>query len=57
VRHFLWMAVFAALTAAVFGVVAKGATRDRVIYGLKAFGEFMFIGLALAWILYFLPFK
>jgi hypothetical protein len=57
VTHFLWMAVFAALTAVVFGAVAKGTNRDRMIYGLKVFGEFMFIGLALGWILYFLPFR
>jgi len=57
VKHFLWMAVFAALTAVVFGAVAKGTNRDRMIYGLKVFGEFMLIGLALAWLLYFLPFK
>ena len=54
-RHVLWMAVFAGLTAVVFGVVAKGTERQRLIYGLKVFGEFMFIALALGWILYFLP--
>jgi len=57
VRHFLWMSVFAALTAVVFGAVAKGTSRDRLIYGLKVFGEFMLIGLALGWLLYFLPLR
>ena len=56
-RHFFWMAVFAALTALVFGAVAKGTNRERIIYGVKVFGEFMFIGLALGWLLYFLPLK
>lgn len=56
-RHFLWMSVFAALTAVVFGAVAKGTSRDRLIYGLKVFGEFMLIGLALGWLLYFLPLR
>jgi hypothetical protein len=56
-RHLLWMAVFAGLTAVVFGVVAKGSNRQRVIYGLKVFGEFMFIALVLGWILYFLPYR
>ena len=56
-KHFFWMALFAALTAVVFGAIAKGTSRDRVIYGLKVFGEFMFIGLALGWLLYFLPLK
>jgi hypothetical protein len=54
-RHVLWMAIFAGLTGIVFGVVAKGSDRQRLIYGLKVFGEFMFIALALGWILYFLP--
>ena len=27
------------------------------MYGLKVFAEFMVIGLVLAWILYFIPFK
>ena len=56
-KHFFWMAVFAALTAVVFGAVAKGSSRDRVVYGLKVFGEFMLIGLALGWLLYFLPLR
>lgn len=56
-RHVLWMAVFACLTGVVFGVVAKGSDRQRLIYGLKVFGEFMFIALALGWILYFLPYR
>jgi hypothetical protein len=56
-RHLLWMAVFAWLTAVVFGVVAKGNGRDRLIYGIKVFAQFMLIGLALGWALYFLPLK
>jgi len=55
--HLLWMAVFAGLTAIVFGVVAKGTNRHRLVYGLKVFAEFMFIALALGWVLYFLPFR
>ncbi len=53
--HLLWMAVFAGLTAVVFGVVAKGSNRDRTRYGLKVFAEFILIALALGWLLYFLP--
>ena len=55
-RHFLIMTVFAALAGIVFGTVAKDSNRDRVVYGLKVFAEFMIIGLLLAWILYFIPF-
>ena len=56
-RHLFWMAVFAGLTAVVFGVVAKGTDRQRLAYGLKVFGEFLFIAFALGWILYFLPLR
>ena len=55
-RHLLWMAVFAALTGIVFGVVAKGTERQRLLYGLKVVGEFIAIAFVLGWILYFLPF-
>ncbi len=56
-RHILWMAFFAALTGVVFGVVAKGTERQRAIYGLKVFGEFLVIAFILGWVLYFLPLK
>ena len=56
-RHLLWMTFFAALTGVVFGAVAKGTDRQRLIYGLKVFGEFIVIAFILGWILYFLPFR
>jgi hypothetical protein len=56
-KHVLWMAVFAGLTAVVFGVVAKGTDRQRLMYGLKVGGEFIFIAFILGWILYFLPLR
>jgi len=56
-RHVLWMSVFAALTAVVFGVVAKGDTGQRVRYALKVFAEFLVVAFILGWILYFLPFR
>ena len=49
------MAMFAGLAAIVFGAMTKDTTRDRLIYGLKVFAEFMVIGLVLSWILYFIP--
>jgi hypothetical protein len=55
--HLFWMAVFAGLTAVVFGVVARGSNRQRLLYGLKVFGEFIFVALILGWILSFLPFR
>jgi hypothetical protein len=54
-RHFLVMALFAALAAIVLGAMAKDDTRERLIYGLKVFAEFMVIGLVLSWILFFIP--
>lgn len=55
-RHFMVMTAFAFIASAVFGTVARDTSRDRLIYGLKIFAEFMVIGLALSWLLYFLPF-
>lgn len=55
-RHFFVLTSFAVLAAVVFGIVAKDGHRERVTYGLKVFAEFMVIGLALGWVLYFLPF-
>ena len=54
-RHFLVMTAFAVLAAVVFGTVAKEAKSERLSYGLKVFLEFLIIGLALAWVLYFIP--
>ena len=54
--HLLVMMMFAAIVALVFGVVARNTGRESVMYGLKVFAEFVGIGLALAWLLYFLPF-
>lgn len=54
-RHFLVMMLFGALSSVVFGAMAKDNSRERFIYGVKVFAEFMAIGLMLAWILYFIP--
>ena len=56
-RHVLWMAVFAALTAVVFGIAAKGDDRQRLMYGLKVFAEFVVVAFLLGWILYLIPFR
>ena len=56
-RHVLWMSVFAALTAVVFGIAAKGDDRQRLMYGLKVFAEFIVVAFLLGWILYFIPFR
>ena len=56
-RHLLWMAVFAALTAVVFGIAVKGDDRQKLMYGLKVFAEFLVVAFLLGWILYFIPFR
>ena len=49
------MCLFAALASLVFGAMAKDTNQERWLYGLKVFAEFMVIGLALGWVLYFIP--
>ena len=56
-RHFLMLLLFSALVAVVFGVTAKQTPRERLLYGLKVFGEFVIIGIVLACVLYFLPLR
>lgn len=54
-RHFLVMTLFAVLASVVFGAMAKDTPRERVLYGLKVFAEFIIFGIVLAWVLYFIP--
>ncbi|HEX8175254.1 MAG TPA: hypothetical protein VF543_09050 [Pyrinomonadaceae bacterium] len=54
--HLLVMMLFAALVGVVMGIVSRETGREQLLYGLKVFGEFVVIGLLLAWGLYFLPF-
>jgi hypothetical protein len=55
--HFLAMVLFSLLVAIVFAALSSEhhSTSDRVRYGLKVFGSFVLIGLAIAWVLYPLP--
>lgn len=54
-KHLLVMMLFAALVGVVMGTISRETARERLLYGLKVFGEFVVIGLVLAWLLYFLP--
>ena len=49
------MVLFAAFASIVFGAMAKDTARERALYGLKVFAEFIGFGLVLGWILYFIP--
>jgi undecaprenyl pyrophosphate phosphatase UppP len=53
--HLLVMILFAALVGTVMGLISRETAREQFRYGLKVFGEFVVIGLVLAWVLYFLP--
>ena len=54
-KHFLLMLLFAAVVAVPFGVVGREGAQRRFRYGLKVFVEFLGVGLALAWLLYWIP--
>jgi len=53
--HLIMMLTFAFLVSIVFaGINSEVLTeKARFFYGLKVFGSFMGVGLALAWVLYF----
>lgn len=53
--HFIYLTAFAFFISVGFGVFAEGTTRDRIIYAVKSFAQFMVISLMLGWILYFIP--
>jgi hypothetical protein len=53
--HFAYLFAFALLVSVAFGVFANGTSRERIIYGLKIFAQFVVISLVLAWIFYFIP--
>jgi hypothetical protein len=54
-KHFLLMALFAAVVAIPFGVVGREGAQNKLRYGLKVFAEFLGVGLGLAWLLYWIP--
>ena len=53
--HFLYLLGFGFFVAVAFAVFHNGTTRDRVIFAVKTFLQFVIVSLVLAWILYFLP--
>jgi len=54
-RHFALMCLFALLVAVVFAIVGREGERGRVLYALRVFAEFVGVGFALAWLLYWIP--
>ena len=53
--HFLYLIGFAFFVSIAFAVYANGATKERIIYGVKTFLQFVVVSLVLAWLLYFIP--
>lgn len=53
--HFLYLVAFALFVALAFGVFSNGTPKERFIYGLKSFAQFVLVSLVLAWIFYFVP--
>jgi len=53
--HLLNLAIFSALVSTVFAVLLRDETRERVRFGLLAFGGFMAAALVVGWVMYPLP--
>ena len=54
-RHFTLMILFALFVSVVFALVGREGEGSRLRYGLKIFAEFVGVGFALAWLLYWIP--
>ena len=59
--HFFYLVGFALFVSIAFAVFHNDptrdnvTTRDRVLFGVKTFLQFVVVALVLAWILYFIP--
>ncbi len=53
--HFLYLVGFGFFVSVAFSIFSHGTTRERIIYGVKTFAQFVIISLALAWLLYLIP--
>jgi TRAP-type mannitol/chloroaromatic compound transport system permease small subunit len=56
-NHFVYLFAFAIFVSIAFSIFANGTNRERIIYGIKIFAQFVVISLVLAWIFYFIPGK
>ncbi len=53
--HFEALSVFALLVATVFALITKSTPREQFRYGVFVFFSFLFVALAVGWIMYPLP--
>lgn len=51
--HFLYLIGFAFFVSIAFGIFMNGNSKQRLIYGLKVFCQFLVISLVLGWVFYF----
>jgi hypothetical protein len=54
--HLGLMILFAALTSAVFGAIARDTWREMATTALRLFGGFIGVAFLLGWLMYFIPF-
>ncbi|CAN5381315.1 hypothetical protein BH10ACI3_BH10ACI3_12550 [soil metagenome] len=53
--HFLYLVGFGLFVSIAFATFSNGTIKDRVLYGVKTFAQFVLVSLVLAWLLYFIP--
>ena len=53
--HFLYLVTFAFFVSIAFAAFSSGTNKERILYGVKTFFQFVLVSLALAWLLYFIP--
>jgi hypothetical protein len=55
--HFLYLVTFALFVSVCFAVFNEGGLKEKFLYGLKTFAQFVGVALGLAWVFYFIPWK
>jgi hypothetical protein len=53
--HFEALVIFALIVSTVFALITKSTPREQFRYGIFVFGSFLFVALAVGWIMYPLP--
>ena len=52
--HFLYLLGFAFFVSTAFAVFFNGDSRQKILYGLKIFAQFLLVSLILGWLFYFI---
>jgi len=56
-NHIVLMFIYAAGTALYFALLWKKERRDRIVFFVKVFFGLFLGGIALAWLMYYAPYK